>query len=814
MKAWLKPLFGDGYADVELRGLLLPVGRGDAAFHSYPDEFRLQLAERHARLFLDGDILYVVDLDSGSGTQLNGESVGGDPVAVAAGDVLCFGKDVCFEAGLVEADEPTEESAGPIAADDDDEGERTQILTPSTRPRLLLLPVRSGKGLNPIAVSVFPFLVSKSTGHFAVYVQQFAAESNFVSRRHAHIYARGADLYIEDLGSTNGTLLNDRRLDGAAEQLNTDDILQFGHELFTFKVVLEAVPVEDGNAAATRRTVPEGTILVSKAASFLDVYCDKPEPEQAAQDDQPPAREQSPLEQLKAAVSALRDRSIAVWEQLPLSRELRLAVVALGVVVLLGGFAAWLFADDRVATAAELLAEEQYEPALLLVEGYLAEHPGDEAAQLLADDALQGYVVPAWSQVMLSGDYQAAEDLLRVAQSQAPSQGDDGVLPLLHWLVALQRYTAERDAVTSIRLSEGDHPMGVLLQRWEANSDDNLRLLEDLARAHPIFDPIRTDALSQLRALKSDASVLLDAMTTLRHQVLQPLDPKTGAAALTALETFERDYPRVSGAEAWRADVRVYLALKAAHAEGELADYMRERQAASFNTDYFAGLVTAELPELDELQAVAGDYALADRQWQAGELAPSLALLEKLAQGPWGKEARSLFAQRQQLRNDFLRLPDLYQTEDYQTSLLDFYTRIDPQRDKFMFDALRSDFSNEQEFAELRVSELRSAAEEIWQAYQAQGGISGALRLESQISERYREQAGRLREAYSKLQEAAQILGLLGAVPSDAVSELKTSVVSEATRQRAAIEDLSAVLGSAAVDNKSALLPATLEEPQ
>ena len=241
---------------------------------------------------------------------------------------------------------------------------------------------------------------------------------------------------------------------------------------------------------------------------------------------------------------------------------------------------------------------------------------------------------------------------------------------------------------------------------------------------------------------------------------------------------------------------------------------MRERQAASFNTDYFAGLVTAELPELDELQAVAGDYALADRQWQAGELAPSLALLEKLAQGPWGKEARSLLAQRQQLRNDFLRLPDLYQTEDYQTALLDFYTRIDPQRDKFMFDALRSDFSNEQEFAERRVSELRAAAEEIWQAYQAQGGISGALRLESQISERYREQAGRLREAYSKLQEAAQILGLLGAVPSDAVSALNTSVVSEATRQRAAIEDLSAVLGSAAVDNKSALLPATSEESQ
>jgi|GEM_PF-2152631 len=811
MKAWLKPLFGDGYADVELRGLLLPVGLGDAPFDSYPEEFRLQLDERHARLFLDGNTLYVVDLNSATGTLHNGQAVGLDPVAVAAGDVLCFGKDLCFEAALAPAEERAEESAGSLGASSD-ESERTQILAPSTRPRLLLLPVRSGKGLNPIAVSVFPFLVSKSTGHFAVYVQQFASESNFVSRRHAHIYAKGADLFIEDLGSTNGTLLNGRRLDGSAEQLNTDDTLQFGHELFSFKVVLESVPVEDGSSAATRRTVPEGTILVSKAASFLDVYCDKPEDEESAEEGRPPAAEQSHIERFKSVFGSLRDTSIAAWEQLPLSRELRLGLVALVAVLLLGGLAAWLLADDRMATVTELLEEQQYEPALRLVEGYLAENPEDEAAQRLADDALTGFVVPVWSQAMLSGDYQAAEEVLSTAQSLAPSQGDEGVLPLLHWLGDLQRYTSERDAAASIQLSEGDHPMGVLLERWEAHSDDNLRLLEELARAHPVFEPVRTDALSQLRALKSDASVLLDAMTAVRDQVLQPLDPQTGAAALTALDSLQRDYPRVGGVADWRADVRAYLRLKAAYAANSLRDYMRERQAASFSTEYFAELVASELPALDELQALASDYALADRQWQAGELAAALEILEKLAQGPWGQEAQNLLVARRQLRAEFLRLPDLYQTADYQSSLLEFYTRIDPQRDKFMFDALQSDFSNEQEFAEQRVSELYAAAEEIWQEYQTGGGISGALRLESEISQRYREQAGRLSEAHSKLQDAAQILGLLGSVPSGTVNALNAAVVSEAERQRAAIEDLSAVLGSAAVDDKTALLPAPAKE--
>ncbi|MFN3165165.1 MAG: FHA domain-containing protein [Pseudohongiellaceae bacterium] len=173
--------------------------------------------------------------------------------------------------------------------------------------------------------------MSKSSGHFATYKQQFAKETSFVSRRHAHIYARGQDLYIEDLGSTNGTLLNGRRLDGTAEKLSADDTLQFGHELFTFKVALEAAPVQDNQAVATRRTVPEGTILVSRAASFLDIYCDTPEPESEM-----PEPESAPVRADAAGTAQChgwpRDR-VRNWQQLAGQRsQLSLVVMSLAVV--------------------------------------------------------------------------------------------------------------------------------------------------------------------------------------------------------------------------------------------------------------------------------------------------------------------------------------------------------------------------------------------------------------------------------------------------------------------------------------------------
>ncbi|MGH9301712.1 MAG: FHA domain-containing protein [Acidimicrobiales bacterium] len=61
------------------------------------------------------------------------------------------------------------------------------------------------------------------------------ARDNFVSNRHARIYRNGADYWVEDLGSTNGTYLNAQRLE-AAQKLSAGDRVQVG------RTTLEAAP--------------------------------------------------------------------------------------------------------------------------------------------------------------------------------------------------------------------------------------------------------------------------------------------------------------------------------------------------------------------------------------------------------------------------------------------------------------------------------------------------------------------------------------------------------------------------------------------
>ena len=49
-----------------------------------------------------------------------------------------------------------------------------------------------------------------------------------VSSEHAEFYEQGGRLYVRDLGSTNGTFVNRRRLGDGPQALQHGDVLHFG----------------------------------------------------------------------------------------------------------------------------------------------------------------------------------------------------------------------------------------------------------------------------------------------------------------------------------------------------------------------------------------------------------------------------------------------------------------------------------------------------------------------------------------------------------------------------------------------------------
>jgi pSer/pThr/pTyr-binding forkhead associated (FHA) protein len=56
------------------------------------------------------------------------------------------------------------------------------------------------------------------------------ATDTFVSQVHARVFHRGDDYWVEDLGSTNGTFVNGRKIDGAVP-VRRGDRVQVGRSV-------------------------------------------------------------------------------------------------------------------------------------------------------------------------------------------------------------------------------------------------------------------------------------------------------------------------------------------------------------------------------------------------------------------------------------------------------------------------------------------------------------------------------------------------------------------------------------------------------
>ena len=63
---------------------------------------------------------------------------------------------------------------------------------------------------------------------------EIRVDDPFASSAHARIFARGDFMYLEDMGSTNGTYLNEEPLRGP-QPLHPGDRIRIGDSEFTFE---------------------------------------------------------------------------------------------------------------------------------------------------------------------------------------------------------------------------------------------------------------------------------------------------------------------------------------------------------------------------------------------------------------------------------------------------------------------------------------------------------------------------------------------------------------------------------------------------
>lgn len=823
MRVVLKPISHPDLGEIVIEDGLFAVGRREQPFSSL-EGAASQLSRRHARIFIESGVAYVVDLGSTNGTQVGGCALGSEPARLSDGDEVVFGGQLTFAAEIVEED-----------ADD------ATVFAEVPAVRLVLTP--ESAELDPLVIENFPFLVARKDNWIQRYEEQFPEDVKEISRRHAIVMLKGSRIYVEDLDSANGTYVSGSRLDELARALNDGDTLSFGTSRFAYRIQLEHLDDDgtvfasgiDGEVTASRgpstaadaektgasaapvsdmvsavHDNPKTIYLNSDPTSFVnEVYGDQPD-ELTVDEPETGGVAGGPVGRLAKARAVSRGLGEALQTDSRDGRRIWMGVLAF--VAVLGGVIGtnyWLSADRRQVET--LLDDGAYTASAFAANAYLEDHPNDQELDSWGARAIVNAVVPEWLRLVEAGEFQAAADWVNSARERHPHLRTGAeLLSVLEWASRLEAHMGER-AQGPLSLFEAEPVVRGIVADWDADTYANRRRIGQLADYVPAFRPAEVRLMSALRALQNDSSLYLSAISELRSAVATRLEVGATEDIGLLIREFEVSFPEVQGTEKLHADLRRYEALEQLVRKRDLLGIQEFRRSVEFTTAIFSQHVDAWLDELLSPREVVVGFERANELWRTGELDEALAAYQALTETDWGDVAVSDIDRMQGIVDGYSRLQADRDSPEYTHRLLEYWQQLKPGRDDYFIQALQSDIVPQEQAMLASLERAAGVARAQWNAYSGDGGIPGVLRLQQSLTETFRVQATRLANAVVAIIQATDGFQLLEAQTPAAWLTLRAEIVNEIVRQRRALEDLKRVMEPALVDSKLNLMPQVRE---
>ncbi|WP_151638787.1 FHA domain-containing protein [Noviherbaspirillum aerium] len=810
----LKPLAHTELSEIRIRDSLFAIGRSEPPFVDYPPDLVGDLSRRHARIFCEYGAAYIADLGSKNGTTVNGDDIRQKTRMLHDGDTVCFGRELSFRLQI---------------------GERINAPRKTTRLASVTLSPESGvPELQPVVVTQFPFLISKSDTVFSRYREQYPEQVNYLSRRHAHIFLKSGAPFIEDLGSTNGTFLNGKRLDERAMPLKQGDTLAFGGHHFVYKIGIEEAQLQSDNTVtkfgkamrpAENESASDKTTFVASADSFLNIFCVDPaplqddpggdEPEPADHPERPAQPAQGKRRQGRMGIMLAEMRkALGHGEGRDAGKAARSGwtrgrIAAAAVVAALAAGGTFLLMPGSEQQVRELMAEGNHARAASIASAALARDAGNAELKALATEALMKTHVPAWLSALQAGQYDRADAVLAKASAEA-GQNDEAqpLLRELGWIGRLERFVLGRGGLEApIRLFADEQQIRTLLGQWDEDPAAHQRLLARVASLVPEFKEPYALALSHLRKLQSDNAVYVAAIDRLKATIGEELRQERPQALENVFNDVAEKYPRLVGVDALRQDLRRYSAMQGHMRAQQLGPMVTLLSQGGFTTPPFQAHVRSlmqggSLPP----EALIGQYRQVMQAWQQGNARQAFTLLEQAPRGPWSDVAARQLAHKKEVAAQFAELQRARGGKDYEERLLAFYTLLDSEEDTWYLRGIEPEIKALTVRAGKRAEEMLTRAQAQWRRYRDNGSIGGAQRLESGVSGQFRAQARLLTEANDSAVKGMRLYKELKIAYPPQWDKLQAEIAAEAELQRRSMMELQRVLDPGVVKAKLALL--------
>ncbi len=273
------------------------IGRDEACDLSIADS---AVSTRHASIELRHGRPYVQDLGSTNGTLLNDDMLFGHMAELRTGDRLEITPEV-FEVSVAGSSssgtsrmraQPSPNSSGAVAETDFvlssdsmraikakgpgsseteiNAGEPASVMTGTLDVRLVALEAMPVGTI--VRVDQIPFVIGRASGSHLVLAD------SAVSNRHAALTVEDGKLIVQDLGSTNGTLVNEKILFGEKRELREGDRLEITPARFAVAIAVTGAGGIELTSSQTGEVSPLAqTIGVEQASVGSGIFLPDPD---------------------------------------------------------------------------------------------------------------------------------------------------------------------------------------------------------------------------------------------------------------------------------------------------------------------------------------------------------------------------------------------------------------------------------------------------------------------------------------------------------------------------------------------------------
>jgi len=174
--------------------------------------------------------------------------------------------------------------------------------------------------------------------------------------------------------------------------------------------------------------------------------------------------------------------------------------------------------------------------------------------------------------------------------------------------------------------------------------------------------------------------------------------------------------------------------------------------------------------------------------------------------GPWGEDAAKELGRRRAVTDRFAAIQQSSNARDFVDQLLAFRESLDADEDVYFVRATAAELYLQRDSVIARAQDAMNRARMSWQKYRSNGTIDAAERIETSISDQFRNRASVLAEASRYAQQGFLIYSQVDAVGAAQWAAIRDEIESEVREQRSRLHDLSNVVEPELLKNKLALL--------